>query len=63
MGPLDAHLKDSSFLVANTFSVTDIFCGFATNWARRFGHLEGFGNVQAYTMRLLDMPNCPFTKD
>lgn len=63
MGPLDAHLKDNNFLVANTFSVTDIFCGFATNWARRFGHLEGFGNVQAYTMRLLDLPNCPFTKD
>ncbi|MGI9425471.1 MAG: glutathione S-transferase family protein [Hyphomicrobiaceae bacterium] len=63
LAPLDVYLHDNSFLVGNRFSVTDIFSGYATNWARRFGYLEGFANVQAYNKRLLDMPNCPFTKD
>jgi len=64
MGPLEAHFSAHQFLIADKFSVTDIFCGFALNWARRMGgHLEGFPNVIAYNQRLLDMPNCPFTKD
>ncbi len=64
MAPLEDHFSSNDFFVANRFSVTDIFCGFALNWARRMGdHLSGFTNVIAYNQRLLDMPNCPFTKD
>lgn len=63
LGPLDAHLAGNDFLVANKFSVADIFCGYATNWARRQVGFDGFSNVQAYNQRLLDMPLCPFSKD
>ncbi|MGI9520965.1 MAG: glutathione S-transferase family protein [Hyphomicrobiaceae bacterium] len=63
LGPLDAHFASHPFLVADKFTVADIFAGFATNWARRLGHLEKFVNVQAYNQRLLEMPKCPYTKE
>lgn len=63
LGPVDEHLSTNDYFVANSFSVTDIFCGFAINWARRMGHLEGSPNVEAYAQRLLSMANCPFSKD
>ena len=63
LGPLDEHFSNDEYFVGNRFSVTDIFCGFAINWARRMGHLDGFDHVQAYIQRLLEMPKCPFTKD
>ncbi len=64
LAPLDAHFAANEFLIENTFSVADIFAGFATNWARRMGgHLTGFGNVEAYNQRLLEMANCPYSKD
>ncbi len=62
--PLDAHFAANTYFVADKFSVTDIFAGFAINWARRMGgHLEGLANLQAYNQRLLDRPKCPFAKE
>ncbi|MGI9411521.1 MAG: glutathione S-transferase family protein [Hyphomicrobiaceae bacterium] len=61
--PLDQHFSSNDFFVGGKFSVADIFCGFAINWARRMGHLEGFANVQVYNQRLLAMPNCTLTKE
>ncbi len=59
----DDHLSREDYLVDNKFSVTDIFSGFAINWARREGHLDGFENVKCYNERLLERPHCTLVKD
>jgi len=63
LAPLDAHLSQSDFLVGGAFSVTDIFCGYALNWARMTKLTDRAANVEAYLQRLLTMPNCTFSKD
>jgi glutathione S-transferase len=60
---LDDHFADTDYLVANTFSVTDIIVVFAVNWARRAGLTEGFANLQAYNERLLARPHCTLNRE
>ena len=60
LAPLDHHLASNKFLVGGRFSVTDIFCGYAVNWARRQKQIGSFANVEAYLARLLAMPNCTY---
>lgn len=59
----DDYLSDKSYLIDDRFSVTDIFVGYAINWARRAELVNGHDNVRAYNDRLLAMPNCTFAAD
>lgn len=59
----DAHLADAEWLVGGRFSVTDIFAGFALNWARMMELTADFAHVRAYLDRLLARPLCPYRKD
>ncbi|MCG8443040.1 MAG: glutathione binding-like protein, partial [Caulobacterales bacterium] len=60
---LDAHLREHDYLVEDRFTVTDIFAGYAANWACRSGVTEGLAHLHAYTQRLLDRPLCPYRKE
>lgn len=60
---LDDYLADKSYLIDDRFSVTDIFVGFAVNWARVAGLTEALPQVSAYNERLLARPLCPLRKD
>lgn len=60
---LDRALAEDDYLVDNTFSVTDIFVGYAINWARRAKVLEGFDNLEGYLGRLLAREHCPLPTD
>lgn len=55
---LDAHFSENDYFVGNAFSVADIFCGFATNWAERMGAAEEGPNVKAYNARIKARPHC-----
>ena len=59
----DDHLADAEWLVGGRFSVTDIFAGFALNWARMTELTANFAHVRAYLDRLLARPLCPYRKD
>ncbi|MDE3114149.1 MAG: glutathione S-transferase family protein [Pseudomonadota bacterium] len=59
----DDHLADAEWLVDGRFSVTDIFAGFALNWARMTELTANFAHVRAYLDRLLARPLCPYRKD
>lgn len=59
----DAHLASTDWLVDNRFSVTDIFAGFALNWARMTGLTSEFRHVTGYLERLLSRPLCPYRRD
>jgi glutathione S-transferase len=56
------HLEQHPWLVDEQFSVTDIFVGYAINWARLEGLITGLPHVSAYCARLLDRPLCPYQK-
>ncbi len=58
----DDHLTDAEWLVDDRFSVTDIFAGFALNWARMMDMAGDFPHVRAYLDRLLARPLCPYRK-
>lgn len=60
---LDDHLADKDYLVGNSFSVTDIFAGFAVNWARRQQLTDEFEHVKRYNDRLFERPHCTLSKD
>lgn len=60
---LDRHLERHSCLVDERFSVTDIFAGYAINWARLQGLAAQLPNVTAYCARLLERPLCPYPKE
>ena len=60
---LDQHLGLSDYLVGDSFSVTDIIAGFATNWSRRLNLLDDFENVRNYNARLLERPRCPLSEE
>ena len=55
---LDEVLKNTDYLVANRFSVTDIIMGYTVNWARRQQLLGEFSNLQKYLGRLFERPHC-----
>ena len=55
---LDAALADSDYLVANTFSVTDIIVAYAVDWARRQKLLAGCVNLDSYLQRLFAREHC-----
>jgi glutathione S-transferase len=59
---LDGHLVGRTWLVGERFSVTDIFVGYALNWARLVGSTAELPNVEAYCERLLSMPRCPYQR-
>jgi glutathione S-transferase len=61
-GVLEQHLEGRAWLVGERFSVTDIFVGYALNWARLKGLTTHLPNVEAYCERLLSMPLCPFPR-
>jgi glutathione S-transferase len=58
----EPHLEQHTWLVDQRFSVTDIFVGYAINWARLEGLTAHLPNVSAYCQRLLDMPLCTYPK-
>jgi glutathione S-transferase len=60
---IDDHLAGRSFFVDDRFTVTDIFVGYALNWAVRAGLGADLAHVRAFNERLLDMPNCTFSRD
>jgi len=59
----DDRLADAEWLVDGRFSVTDIFAGFALNWARMTELTADFPHVRAYLDRLLSRPLCPYRRD
>ena len=59
----DAHFASNDWLVENRFSVTDIFAGYALNWARMQKLTAEFEHVTAYLNRLLSRPLCPYRHD
>ena len=59
----DAHFAKHDWLVEDRFSVTDIFAGFALNWARMAGLTAEFPQVTRYLERLLSRPLCPYRRD
>lgn len=61
-GVLEQHLEGRAWLVGERFSVTDIFVGYALNWARLKGLTAGLPHVDAYCERLLSMPLCPYQR-
>jgi glutathione S-transferase len=58
----ESHFQQHTWLVDGRFSVTDIFAGYAINWARLTGLTTHLPNVEAYCARLLDRPLCPYQK-
>ncbi|MGI9480073.1 MAG: glutathione S-transferase family protein, partial [Hyphomicrobiaceae bacterium] len=58
MAVLDEHLGAHDYFVGDAFSVADIFCGFATNWAERMELAEEAPNVKAFTARMKARPHC-----
>jgi glutathione S-transferase len=60
---LEDYLSGHDYLVDDRFSVTDIITVFTTNWVRKAGHLESLPNLNAYTLRLMERPHCPYSKD
>lgn len=60
---LDGALADDEFLVENRFSATDIIMGYAVNFGRRMGLVEGFDNVEAYMQRLFEREHCTLAHD
>jgi glutathione S-transferase len=61
-GVLEQHLEGRTWLVGDRFTVTDIFVGYALNWARLKGLTTRLPNVDAYCERLLSMPLCPYER-
>ena len=55
---LDAHLGAHDYFVDDRFTVADIFCGFATNWAEGLGLADDAPNIKAYNARLKARPQC-----
>ncbi len=58
LATFDDHLGANDYFVGNRFTVTDIFCGFATNWAEGTGVAEEAPNVKAYNARIKARPHC-----
>ena len=63
LAALDAHLRDTEWLVEGRFSVTDIFVGYAACWARWLGMTADLPHVVAYTERLQARPLCTYRPD
>lgn len=55
---LNDHLGDNDYFVGNRFTVADIFCGFATNWAESNKLTEDAANVTAFNARIKARPHC-----
>jgi len=56
-------LKGQSYLLGETFTLTDIIVGWTLNWARRLALLDDFENIQSYLARLLAREHCCLNKD
>mgnify|MGYP001823052540 CR=1 FL=1 len=55
---LNDVLGQSSYLVDDRFSVTDIYAAYAVNWGQEQGLIETFPNLLAYQERLLEREHC-----
>jgi len=58
MATLNDHLGGHDYFVGDAFSVADIFCGFATNWAESVQLAEEAPHVKAYNARIKARPQC-----
>jgi len=58
----DRHMENRAWLIAERFSLTDIFCGFTISWASMDSLTASFPNLENYLTRLLAMPNCHYTR-
>jgi glutathione S-transferase len=58
MVTLNDHLRSNDFFAGGRFSVADIFCGFATNWADGLGLAKDAPDVQAFNERMKARPHC-----
>jgi glutathione S-transferase len=63
LAPLDDHLSKSDYLVGDAFSVADIFCGYALNWARMTKLTDQSAAIDNYLRRLQARPHCTLSKD
>lgn len=55
---MEQALTGAAYLVDDRFSVTDIIVGYAVNWGRLNGYLDGFDNLNAYLDRLFTHEHC-----
>ena len=55
---LNDHLGAHDYFVGDAFSVADIFCGFATNWAEGMQLAEEAPHVKAFNARIKARPHC-----
>jgi glutathione S-transferase len=60
---LEGHLEKHDYLVADSFSVTDIIAGYAVNWANKSSHLSEAPKTSAYLDRLYEREHCPLSRD
>lgn len=58
MANLNDHLGAHDYFVDDRFTVADIFCGFATNWAEGAGLAADAPNVSAFNARITARPHC-----
>lgn len=63
LGVLEDALQHKPFLVNDEFGVTDIIVGWAVNWARRMGNMDGYPNLASYLQRLFERELCTFNMD
>lgn len=57
-GALEAHLEQHDFLVADRFSVADIFAGYTLSWGQEQQLLSDRPHILAYLERLHARPHC-----
>lgn len=60
---LDDHLAEHDYFVDDEFSMTDIFAGYATQWAENAELTGAAPHVAAYNARLRARPHCPLKND
>lgn len=63
LGVLEDALQHKSFLAGEQFSVTDIIVGWAVNWARRMGNMDGHPNLSNYLQRMFEREFCTFNME
>ena len=55
---LNEVLGQSSYLVGDRFSVTDIYAAYTVNWGQEQGLIDEYSNLLAYQDRLFDREHC-----
>lgn len=60
---LDAHFRQTDYLVENRFSVTDIIVGYTVSWLEELGWIDAFPNLIDYLDRLCEHEHCTISRD